>query len=161
MWLCFLAAPRLPCKPKQVTYSGPTQDFAKQARVGNHSREAECRREADDQQAQRDSHCCSKAPDVAINDRERSPIAPDVPYPSLLASPVLGLLGPRDMPIALRKRIGADVLATLDDKASRKRLVLMGQPVTSLDVNAYTAALNEQYTEVAHLASVLGIVRNK
>src|ERR1700744_5361956 len=41
---------------------------------------------------------------IAINDSKRSPIAPDVPsvveagFPSLQASPVLGLLGPRDMP---------------------------------------------------------------
>ena len=41
---------------------------------------------------------------IAINDRVRSPIAPDLPsvveagFPSLLASPVLGLLGPRGMP---------------------------------------------------------------
>ena len=47
---------------------------------------------------------------IAINDRERSSIAPDIPsvvesgYPSLLASPVLGLLGPRGMPIDLRRR---------------------------------------------------------
>jgi tripartite-type tricarboxylate transporter receptor subunit TctC len=46
---------------------------------------------------------------IAINDRERSPIAPDIPsvvesgYPSLLASPVLGLLGPRGMPVDLRQ----------------------------------------------------------
>jgi xanthine dehydrogenase iron-sulfur cluster and FAD-binding subunit A len=61
----------------------------------------------------------------------------------------------------LRKRIAADVLATLDDRAIRERLALTGQPVTPLSVDAYTAALKEQYTQVAHLASVLGIVRNK
>ena len=104
---------------------------------------------------------------IAVNDRERSPIAPDIPsvveagYPSLLASPVLGLLGPRDMPIDLCRRIAADVLATLDDKAIRERLAITGQPVTSLGVDAYTAALKEQYTQVAHIASVLGIRRNK
>jgi tripartite-type tricarboxylate transporter receptor subunit TctC len=104
---------------------------------------------------------------IAINDRERSPIAPDIPsvveagYPSLLASPVLGLLGPRDMPIDLRKRIAADVLTTLNDKAIRERLALTGQPVSSLGVDAYIAALKGQYTQVAHIASVLGIVRNK
>jgi tripartite-type tricarboxylate transporter receptor subunit TctC len=104
---------------------------------------------------------------IAVNDRERSPIAPDIPsvveagYPSLLASPVLGLLGPRDMPIDLCRRIAADVLATLDDKVIRERLAITGQPVTSLGVDAYTAALKEQYTQVAHIASVLGIMRNK
>lgn len=104
---------------------------------------------------------------IAINDRVRSPIAPDVPsvvesgYPSLLASPVLGLLGARSMPIDLRRRIAADVLAALDDKTTRERLALTGQPATPLDVDAYTAALNEQYAQVAHIASVLGIAQKK
>ena len=104
---------------------------------------------------------------IAINDRERSPIAPDIPsvvesgYPSLLASPVLGLLGPRGMPLDLRRRIAADVLAALGDKTVGDRLTLTGQPATPLDVDAYAAALKEQYAQVAHIASVLGIARKK
>jgi tripartite-type tricarboxylate transporter receptor subunit TctC len=104
---------------------------------------------------------------IAINDRERSPIAPDIPtvveagYPSLLASPVLGLLGPRSMPIELRQRIAADVLAALDDQTVRERLARTGQPVTPLGVDAYTAALKEQYGQVDHIASVLGLTPKK
>lgn len=104
---------------------------------------------------------------IAINDRERSSIAPDIPsvveagFPSLLASPVLGLLGPRDMPIDLRRRIAADVLAALDDKTVRERLALTGQPAAPMGVDAYTSALKEQYAQVAHIASVLGIARKK
>ncbi len=103
---------------------------------------------------------------IAINDRVRSPIAPDIPsvveagYPSLLASPVLGLLGPRGMALALRRRIAADVLAALDEKTAA-RLTLTGQPAAPMDLDAYTAALKEQYAQVAHIASVLGIVRKK
>jgi tripartite-type tricarboxylate transporter receptor subunit TctC len=104
---------------------------------------------------------------IAINDRERSPIAPNIPsvveagYPSLLASPVLGLLGPRGMPIELRRRIAADVLAALNDKTVRERLAHTGQPATPLGVDAYTAALKEQDAQVAHLASVLGLAQKK
>lgn len=100
---------------------------------------------------------------ISINDRARSPIAPDIPsvvesgYPSLLASPVLGLLGPRDMPIELRQRIAADVLAVLDDKTIGEKLALTGQPAAPMGVDAYTAALAEQYAQVAHIAAVLGI----
>jgi tripartite-type tricarboxylate transporter receptor subunit TctC len=103
---------------------------------------------------------------IAINDRERSPIAPNIPsvveagYPSLLASPVLGLLGPRGMPIELRKRIAADVLAALDE-AVQEKLALTGQPATPLGVDAYTAALQEQYAQVAHIAAVLGVAPKK
>jgi tripartite-type tricarboxylate transporter receptor subunit TctC len=102
---------------------------------------------------------------IAINDRVRSSIAPDIPtvveagFPSLLASPVLGLLGPRDMPIELRRKIAADVVAALDDKTTRDRIALTGQPAAPMDVDAYTAALKEQYAQVAHIASVLGIAR--
>jgi tripartite-type tricarboxylate transporter receptor subunit TctC len=101
---------------------------------------------------------------IAINDSVRSPIAPDIPsvveagFPALLASPVLGLLGPRDMPLDLRQRIAADMLAALDQSVSEK-LALTGQPATPLGVDAYTAALKEQYAQVAHIASVLGIAR--
>jgi tripartite-type tricarboxylate transporter receptor subunit TctC len=77
----------------------------------------------------------------------------------LLASPVLGLLGPRDMPIELRRKIAADVVAALDDKTTRDRIALTGQPAAPMDVDAYTAALKEQYAQVAHIASVLGIAR--
>ena len=104
---------------------------------------------------------------ISINARERSPIAPDIPsvveagFPSLLASPVLGLLGPRDVPIELRRRIAADVVAALDDKTVGERLALTGQPAAPMEVDAYTAALKEQYAQVAHIASVLGIARKK
>jgi len=87
---------------------------------------------------------------IAINDRVRSPIAPDIPtvveagFPSLLASPVLGLLGPRDMPIELRRRIAADVVAALDDATTRERIALTGQPAAPMDVDAFTAAIKEQ-----------------
>jgi tripartite-type tricarboxylate transporter receptor subunit TctC len=102
---------------------------------------------------------------IAMNDRERSPIAPDIPsvveagFPSLLASPVLGLLGPRDMPVGLRRRIAADVLAALDDKTTGERLALVGQPAAPMGVDAFIAALKEQYAQVAHIASVLGIAK--
>lgn len=104
---------------------------------------------------------------IAINDRVRSPIAPDIPavvesgYPSLLASPVLGLLGPRGMSLDLRRRIAADVLAALADKTIGQKLALTGQPETPLGIDAYTAALKEQYAEVAHIASVLGVARKQ
>jgi tripartite-type tricarboxylate transporter receptor subunit TctC len=102
---------------------------------------------------------------ISINDRVRSPIAPDIPsvveagFPSLLASPVLGLLGPRDMPLELRRRIAADVVAAVKDKATGEKLAVTGQPAAPLDVDAYSAAIKEQYAQVAHIASVLGIAR--
>ncbi len=104
---------------------------------------------------------------IAINDRERSPIAPDIPsvveagYPSLLASPVLGLLGPREMPLDLRRRIAADVVAAFDDRTIGERLALTGPPAAPMDLDAYTTALTKQYAQVARIAAVLGITRKK
>jgi tripartite-type tricarboxylate transporter receptor subunit TctC len=103
---------------------------------------------------------------IAINDRVRSPSALDIPsvveagFPSLVASPVLGLLGPRDMTLNLRRRIAADVVAAMDDATVKDRLVLTGQPATPLDVDAFAAALKDQYAQVAHIAAVLGMKRH-
>jgi hypothetical protein len=65
------------------------------------------------------------------------------------------------MPIDLRRRIAADVLAVLDDKTIGERVALTGQPAAPMDVDVFTAALEEQYAQVAHIASMLGIARKK
>jgi hypothetical protein len=65
------------------------------------------------------------------------------------------------MSIGLRRRIAADVLSALDDKTIGERLALVGQPAAPMGVEAYTAALKEQYAQVARIASVLGIARKK
>ena len=65
------------------------------------------------------------------------------------------------MPIDLRRRIAADMLATLDDKTIGERLALTGQPAAPMGIDAYTAALKEQYAQVARIAAVLGIARKK
>jgi len=80
-------------------------------------------------------------------------------FPSLLASPVLGLHGPRGMPIELRRRIAAEVLAALDDKTIGERLALTGQPAAPMDVDAFAAAIKAQYAQVARIAATLGIAR--
>jgi len=63
------------------------------------------------------------------------------------------------MPVDLRQRIAAAVLAALDDKTTRERLALTGQPPAPLGVEAFTTAVKEQYAQVVHIASVLGIAR--
>ena len=101
----------------------------------------------------------------AINDKSRSTVAPDIPsvvesgFPSLVASPVLGLLGPREMPLELRNKIAADVLAVLRDKLIQDRLALTGQPATPMGVEEFTAAVADQYAQVARIAKVLGMKR--
>ena len=102
---------------------------------------------------------------IGMNDQKRSPIAPNVPsvvesgYPSLVASPILGFVGHRDMPLALRQKIAADVVAVLQDKALGERLALTGQPVAPMGVEEFAAGVNEQHAQVARIAKVLGIAR--
>ena len=45
------------------------------------------------------------------------------------------------------------------DGQTVERLALTGQPAAPMGVDAYTAALKEQYAQVARIASVLGIAR--
>ena len=102
---------------------------------------------------------------IAINDPKRSPIAPNIAsvveagFPSLIASPILGLVGHRDMPLALRQKIAADVVAVLQDKGIGERLALTGQPVAPMGVEEFAAGVNEQHAQVARIAKVLGIAR--
>lgn len=104
---------------------------------------------------------------IAVNEAKRSAITPDIPsvveagFPSLVASPVLGMLGPRDMGLEVRRRIAADVVATVKDASVSERLAQTGQPVAAMGVEEYTAALNEQHQQVARIAKVLGLTRKK
>ena len=104
---------------------------------------------------------------LAINSARRSEVAPDIPsvveagYPSLVASPILGLLGPRDMPLALRQKIAADILEVMKDAKVRDRLNLTGQPAAPMNVEAFTAGINEQRAQVARIANLLGLARKK
>jgi len=102
---------------------------------------------------------------IAINDAKRSPFAPNIPsvvesgFPSLVASPILGFVGHRDMPLALRQKIATDVVAVLQDKAIGERLGLTGQPVAPMGVEEFAAGVNEQHAQVARIAKVVGIAR--
>ena len=102
---------------------------------------------------------------IAINDAKRSPFAPNIPsvvesgFPSLVASPILGFVGHRDMPLALRQKIATDVVAVLQDKAIGERLGLTGQPVAPMGVEEFAAGVNEQHAQVARIAKVLGVAR--
>jgi tripartite-type tricarboxylate transporter receptor subunit TctC len=104
---------------------------------------------------------------IAINDDKRSPTAPNIPsvvetgYPSLVASPILGIMGHRDMPLALRRKIATDVVAVLQDTTIRERLALSGQPAAPMNVEEFAAGVNEQHAQVARIAKVLGLARKK
>jgi tripartite-type tricarboxylate transporter receptor subunit TctC len=63
------------------------------------------------------------------------------------------------MPLALRQKIAADVVAVLQDKGIGERLALTGQPVAPMGVEEFAAGVNEQHAQVARIAKVVGIAR--
>ena len=104
---------------------------------------------------------------IAITDRKRSEIAPEIPsivesgFPSLEAVAILGMLGPRDMGLDIRRRAAADVVAVLSDKTVADRLRVTGQMPDGMDVDAFAAAVKAQHERVAGIAKVLGIARKR
>lgn len=104
---------------------------------------------------------------LAMNDTKRSSIAPDIPsiveagFPTLVASPILGMLGPRDMALDVRQKAAAGVLEALKDTTVVERLGTSGQPASPMGVEEFQAALNGQHEQVARIAKVLGMAKKK
>jgi tripartite-type tricarboxylate transporter receptor subunit TctC len=96
-----------------------------------------------------------------VPNRERSPLAPDVPtaveagFPELTFDAVNGIYGGRDMPPELKDRIAADVRAVASDPAVAERLGPTGavmRPGTSAE---FAAAIAQQRAQVAAVAQIL------
>jgi tripartite-type tricarboxylate transporter receptor subunit TctC len=104
---------------------------------------------------------------IAITDRKRSEIAPDIPsvleagFPSLEAVAVLGMLGPREMALDIRRKAGADVVEVTKDKTVGDRLRITGQPPDPMGVDAFAEAIKGQQERVAQIAKILGMPRKK
>jgi tripartite-type tricarboxylate transporter receptor subunit TctC len=78
-------------------------------------------------------------------------------YPELTLDGLIGLFGTRDMPLALRERIAADVRARLADAAIVQRLTTTGQTVVPGSAAEFTAAIEKQRASLEAFARVLGI----
>ena len=92
---------------------------------------------------------------LMIPNRDRSPLAPDVPtareagFPDLTFDATNGFYGWRDMPEELKNKIAADVRAIASDPAVAERLKATGavmRPGTPAD---FAAAIEEQRKKVA------------
>jgi len=94
---------------------------------------------------------------LMVTNRERSPIAPDVPtaaeagFPELLFEGVVGFYGWRDMPGELRERIAGDIAAVAADPQIRARLREVGVAVHSSTSAEFAAAIEEQKAKVRPL----------
>jgi tripartite-type tricarboxylate transporter receptor subunit TctC len=92
-----------------------------------------------------------------------TPTLPGIPsvaqagFPNLTFDGLIGLYGPRDMPIEQGERIAADVRAVLADPTIATRLIATGQEVAPGTAADFAASIDKQRAVVAEVAKVLGI----
>ena len=103
-----------------------------------------------------------KARFLAVTNRERAPLAPDVPtateagYPELSFQGLLGFFGPPEMPSPLRDRIAADVRAVSADRAFSEKLLAMAQIAHGSTPKEFAAAIEEQRAKIAGIVQEIG-----
>jgi tripartite-type tricarboxylate transporter receptor subunit TctC len=100
---------------------------------------------------------------IALTNRQHAAALPDIPtareagFPSLEFDGLVGLLGPRDMPPALRERIAADIREIAADPGVVQRLASTGQVISPGTPAEFAAALDDQRATVAAIGKVLDI----
>jgi|SRR5262245_4177352 len=100
---------------------------------------------------------------LAVTNSARSPSHSNLPtakeagYPELTLDGLVGLFGPKNMPVALRERIAADVKVAIDDPVIIDRLNLTGQMLNFGGAAEFEASINAQRATVAAAAKSLGI----
>jgi len=85
------------------------------------------------------------------------PTAAEAGFKSLEMDGLVGLLGPRDMPLAVRNRIAADIRAELADPQVVAKLTTTGQVINPGSPAEFAEALAEQRAKVADIGKILGI----
>jgi len=104
---------------------------------------------------------------IAVGGKERASVAPGAPtvteagYPILNMETTSGFYGPRGMPLALRQRIGADVIAAASDPGVSAKIVASGQFMRTQGPADLAAALKDQAATAARVAKVLGLEMKK
>jgi tripartite-type tricarboxylate transporter receptor subunit TctC len=100
---------------------------------------------------------------LAVINRMRSPLAPDVPtateagYPDLTFDGVTGFFGWREMPVELRDRIAADVRVVANNPAVKERLATIGIVARGSTPSEFAAAIEEQRAKVTAIAAAIGM----
>ena len=104
---------------------------------------------------------------VAVGGRNRSKVAPEVPsvvetgYTALITETTSGLYGPKDMPLALRERIGADVIEAMSDATVASRIAATGQDIRRGGPAVLAGTLKQQAAATAGVAKILGMEAKK
>jgi tripartite-type tricarboxylate transporter receptor subunit TctC len=103
---------------------------------------------------------------LAVTNRERAPVRPDLPtvaeagFPELSFDGNVGLFGPPNVPPALRERIADDIKAVVTDPEIGKRLEATGQLLRPGGAAEFSAAIKDQAAKLAETAALLGIKPN-
>jgi tripartite-type tricarboxylate transporter receptor subunit TctC len=104
-----------------------------------------------------------KARIIAVLHAQRAPMLLDVPtaaeagYPEMTADAFAGLFGWRDMPVALRDRISADVQAVAKDPKVRSRLEAAGQLALGTTPEEFAAAIKSQSVRIREIARLIDL----
>ena len=99
---------------------------------------------------------------LAVTNTVRAPSEPNTPtveeagQPALTIDGLVGLFGPADMPIELRRRISADIGAVADDTI-KERLAAGGQLLNVGAPEEFEKSIDAQRTQVEAFAKELGI----
>jgi tripartite-type tricarboxylate transporter receptor subunit TctC len=99
---------------------------------------------------------------LAVTNTERAPSEPNVPtveeagQSALTIDGLVGLFGPSDMPMELRRRIAADIGAVADTTI-KERLSATGQLLNVGGPDQFQKSIDAQRAQVAAFAKELGI----
>ena len=101
---------------------------------------------------------------LALTNSEGTPALPDLKpaaklgYPSLTFEGLIGISGPKDMPLAVRERIAADIrdVAAAEPELPG-RLATIGQVLNPGSPQEFGAALADQRTTVRKIGDMLGL----
>lgn len=100
---------------------------------------------------------------LALTNRQHAAALPNIPtaveagFNSLSFDGLVGLLGPRDMPLPIRERIAADIHEIATDPVIVNKLTATGQIVSPGTPAEFAAALDDQRATVAAIGKRLGI----
>jgi tripartite-type tricarboxylate transporter receptor subunit TctC len=100
---------------------------------------------------------------IALTNRQHAKALDDIPtaaeagYKSLEFDGLVGLLGPREMPQAIRERIAADIREIVSEPEVEAKLSATGQVVNPGSPAEFAAALDEQRATVKKIGDTLGI----
>jgi tripartite-type tricarboxylate transporter receptor subunit TctC len=85
------------------------------------------------------------------------PTAAQAGFKSLQLDGLVGLLGPKGMPLPIRQKIAADIKGVITDAEINTKLAATGQVVNPGSPEEFDAALKDQTEKVGDIGKVLGI----